>query len=151
MEDQKSTYGCCFSLESAMASWSNRKQWSVALSTTQAKYIAGCMAAREAVWLRKLFARLSGQRLELTVIHCDNQSCVKMLINPIQHDKTKHVEMKYQNVQEMVQRCAMELRYIPTDEQIVDVLTKPLGQGKFMYVRDKLGVVENVSLAKREC
>ena len=45
----------------------------------------------------------------------------------------------------------MELWYVPTDEQIVDVLTKPLGRGKFVYFRDKLGVVENVSLAEREC
>ena len=61
------------------------------------------------------------------MIHCDNQSCVKMLMNPIQHDKMKHVEIKYHYVQEMVQRHAVELRYVPTDEQIVDVLTKPLG------------------------
>ena len=61
------------------------------------------------------------------------------------------MEMKYHYVQEMVQRHAMELRYIPTDEQITDVLTKPLGRGKFVYFRDRLGVVENVSLAKREC
>ena len=83
------------------------------------------------------------------MIHCDNQSCVKM--NPVQHIRTKHVEMKYHYVREMVQRRAVELRYVPTDELIVDVLTKPLGRGKFMYFRDKLRVVENVSLTDREC
>ena len=45
----------------------------------------------------------------------------------------------------------MELRYISTDEQIADVLMKPLGRGKFVYFWDKLGVVENVSLTEREC
>ena len=109
------------------------------------------MAAQEAVWLWKLLAGLSGQSLEPTVIHCDNQSCVKMSINLVQHDRTKHVEMKYHYVPEMVQRRAVELRYVPTDEQIADVLTKPLGQGKFVYFQDRLGVVENVSLAEREC
>ena len=79
------------------------------------------------------------------MIHCDNQSCVKM--NPVQHDRMKHVEMKYHYVREMVQRRAVELRYVPMDEQIADVLTKPLGQGKFVYFWDKLGVV----LAEREC
>ena len=83
------------------------------------------------------------------MIHCDNQSCVKM--NPVQHDKMKHVEMKYHYVREMVQRRAVELRYVPTNEQIADVLMKPLGQGKFVYFQDKLGVVENVSLVEREC
>ena len=63
----------------------------------------------------------------------------------------KHVEMKYHYVREMVQRRAVELLYVPMDEHIADVLTKPLGRGKFVYFRDKLGVVENVSLAEREC
>ena len=85
------------------------------------------------------------------MIHCDNQSCVKMSMNPIQHDRTKHVEMKYHYVKEMVQRRAVELWYIPTDEQIADVLTKSLGRGMFVSFRDRLGVVENVSLAEREC
>ena len=134
-----------------MVSWLGRKQLAVSLSTAEVEYIATCMAAREAVWLRKLLAGLSGQSLEPTVIHYDNQSCVKMSMNPVQHDITKHVEMKYHYVQEMVQRREVELRYVPTDEQIADVLTKPLGRGKFVYFRDKLGVVETVSLAEREC
>ena len=61
------------------------------------------------------------------------------------------MEMKHHYVPEMVKTCAMELRYVPMDEQIADVLTKPLGRGKFVYFQDRLGVVENVSLAEREC
>ena len=60
------------------------------------------------------------------MIHCDNQSSVKM--NPVQYDRTKHVEMKYHYVREMVQSHTMELQYVPTDEQIANVLTKPLGR-----------------------
>ena len=51
----------------------------------------------------------------------------------------------------MGQRRAVELRYVPMDGQFADVRTKPLGQGKFVYFQDKLRVVENVSLAEREC
>lgn len=78
VDDRKSTSACCFSLGSAMVSWFSRKQWVVALSTVGAEYIATCVAARDLVWLQKLHAGLFGQRLELTVIHCDNESCVKM-------------------------------------------------------------------------
>ena len=74
------------------------------------------MVAQEAVWLRKLLVGLSSQSLEPTVIHCDNQSCVKMSMNLVQHVRTKHVEMKYHYVREMVQRHAVELWYVPTDE-----------------------------------
>ena len=61
------------------------------------------------------------------------------------------MEMKYHYVREMVQRRVVELRYIPTKKQVVDVLTKPLCRGKFEYFRDKFGVMENISLAEREC
>ena len=72
VDDRKSTSRCCFNLGSAMVSWFSGKQSSVALSTAEAEYIDACMAAREAVWLRKLLAGVFGQRLEPTVIHCDN-------------------------------------------------------------------------------
>jgi hypothetical protein len=68
----KSTFGCCFTLGSAMVSWCSRKQSSVALSTVEAKYIALCVAVHEAVWLRKHLANLFGHEMDSTVIHCDN-------------------------------------------------------------------------------
>jgi hypothetical protein len=70
--DRKSTSGYCFSLGSAMISWSSKKQGSVAQSTAEAKYIAASPAGREAVWLRKLLSDLFRTELEPTVIHCDN-------------------------------------------------------------------------------
>ena len=57
------------------------------------------------------------------------------------HDRSKHMEMRYHYLRDMVQRRAISLRYIPTDEQTADVLTKPLSKTKFEYFRDKLGVV----------
>ena len=74
------------------------------------------------------------------MIHCDNQSCVKMSINLVQHDRMKHVEMKYHYVREMVQRRVVDLQYIPTEGQVADTLTKLLCRGKFEYFRDKLGI-----------
>jgi hypothetical protein len=84
--DQKSTSGYCFSLGSAMISWSSRKQGSVAHSTVEAEYIAASAAGRKAVWLRKLLSDLFSSELEPTVIHCDNQSSLKLTENPVFHD-----------------------------------------------------------------
>jgi hypothetical protein len=67
----------------------------VALSTTEAEYIALSVAVCEAVWLHKLLADLFGHVLDSTIIHCDNQSCVKISENPVFHDKSKHIEIKY--------------------------------------------------------
>jgi hypothetical protein len=78
--DRKSTSGYCFSVGLAMISWSSRKQGSIAQSTAKAEYIAA--AGREAVWLRKLLSDLFRTELEPTVIHCDNQSCIKLTREP---------------------------------------------------------------------
>jgi hypothetical protein len=125
-----------------MISWFSRKQTSVALSTTEAEYIAACSASSEAVWLRKLLAGLFDLELEATCIWCDNQSCVKLSENPVFHDKSKHIEIRYHYIRDMVQKGAVKLQYVATDEQIADVLTKPLSRVKFVYFRDKLGVPE---------
>jgi hypothetical protein len=100
--DRKSTSGYCFSLGSSMISWLSRKQSSVALNTTEEKYIAASVASREAMWLRKLLARLIDLELEPTLIYYDNQSCVKLSENPVFHDKSKHIEIKYHFIRDMV-------------------------------------------------
>jgi hypothetical protein len=88
----------CFSLGSAMISWSNRKQGSIAQSTAEEEYIVASVASREAVWLRKLLLYLFSAELEPTVIHCDNQSCIKLSENHVFHDRSKHIEMRYHYV-----------------------------------------------------
>jgi hypothetical protein len=85
------------------------------------------------------------------VIHCDNHSCVKLSDNPVSHDRSKHVEIKYDYIRDMVLRKVALVQYLPTNEQIADVLTKPLAKSKFKYFCDKIGVVENTPLAEREC
>jgi hypothetical protein len=80
--DIKRTSGCCFSLGSAMTSWKSRKQSSISLSTTEVEYIAACSASCEAIWIWKLLTGLFDLEMEATVILCDNQSCIKMTVEP---------------------------------------------------------------------
>jgi hypothetical protein len=79
--------------------------------------------------------------MDATMILCDNQSFIKMTENPLFHDKTKHIEIWYHYINDMVQKGVVKLQYVGTDEQVADVLTKPLSRVKFEYFRDKLGVV----------
>jgi hypothetical protein len=134
-----------------MISWSSRKQGSIAQSTAEAEYIVASVASREAVWLRKLLSNLFSTELEPTVIHCVNQTCIKLTENPVFYDRSKHIEMRYHYVRDMVQKNVLSIQYVPTAEQTTDILTKPLSLTKFVYFRDKLGVAENASLAEREC
>ena len=84
------------------------------------------------------------------MIHCDNYICVQMSVNPIFNDKSKHVEIQYHFIHDMVQKVAVELQYILTDDQTIDFLTKPLPRVKFEYFYGRIGVEENVSLLERE-
>ena len=79
------------------------------MSTIEPEYIATCSAYREVVWLQKLLANLFGDVLETTVIHCDNQSCVKLSENPIFHDWSKHIDMRYHYIRNMVERGVVRL------------------------------------------
>ena len=84
------------------------------------------------------------------MIHCDNQSCVQMSVNPVFHDKSKHIEIRHHFIHDMVQKGAVDLQYISTDDQTADVLTKPLPRVKFEYFCGRLGVEENATLLERE-
>jgi hypothetical protein len=148
--DQKSTYGCFFSMGSSVISWFCRKHTSVALSMVEAEYIAVCSTSSEVVWLWKLFAGLFDLELEATCIWCDNQSCVNLKENLVFHDNTNHVKIRYHYIRYMVQKGIVKLQYVTTDGKISDMLTKPLSRVKFMYFRDKLGVVQKDIPSKRE-
>eukprot|EP00253_Pinus_taeda_P024512 PITA_24512 len=145
------TSGCCFGLGSAVVSWFSRKQQSLALSSAEAEYMAASLASCEAIWLRKMLFGLFSQPLRPSVIYCDNQNCIKLTENPVFHDRSKHIGIKYHFIRDYVQKGAVKLEYISTDEQVAYILTKALPRGKHVYFKDKMGVVRNTLLDKREC
>ena len=79
--------------------------------------------------------------LDITVILYDNQSCIKMTENLMFHDKSKHIEIWYFYIRDIVQKGAIKLQYVSIDEQVVDILTKPMSRVTFEYFYDNLGVV----------
>ena len=78
--------------------------------------MAASVAAREAVWLRKLLAELFGQIPGLTVIHYESQSSIHILVHHVFHDKTKHIEIRYHYIHDMVLKGVVELQYVPIDD-----------------------------------
>ena len=100
--DRKRTSGGIFNIGSTIVSWYNRKQRSVALSSVEAKYMVASLAACEAIWMRKILVGLFGSYLEPTVIYCDNQSCIKLSANPVFHDRSKHIDIRYHHIKDCV-------------------------------------------------
>jgi hypothetical protein len=95
-----------------MTSWKSRKQSSIALITVEVEYIVACSASCEAIWLQKLLTCLFDMEMEETMILCDNQSCIKMMEKPVFHDKSKHIEIRYHYICDMVQRGAIKLNML---------------------------------------
>ena len=85
----------------------------MALSTAEADYVA---ASCEAVWLRKLLSDIFDLQLDVTCIHCDNQSYIKLLENPVFHDNLKHIKIKYHYIRDIVQKGALKLQYVAMEE-----------------------------------
>ena len=101
------------------------------------------MAACEGMWMRKLLSRLFEHELEAIVVHCDNQSGIRLSENLVFHDRSKHIDIKYHFLGDFVQRGTIQLEYIQTDEQVVDIFTKALCKQSFLKFRDKLGLLLN--------
>jgi hypothetical protein len=100
--EKKSTSRCCFILGLAMTSWKRRKKYSISLSVEEVEYIAACFTSCEAIWLRKLLTGLFDLEMEVIVILCNNQSCLKMSEKPMFHDKSNHIEIQYFYICDMV-------------------------------------------------
>ena len=110
--------------------------------------MAAIQAAREAIQMRNILVGLFGSHLDPTVIHCDNQSCIKLSINPVFHDRSKHIDIQYHHLKDCVQRRIMLLQYVPMEDQDEYVLTKALTRRKFEYQRDRIRVKDNPFLVE---
>jgi hypothetical protein len=108
---------------------------------TEAEYIVACSSNCEAIWIQKCLIGMFNLDMEFTMILCDNQSCIKMTKNPVFHDKTKHIEIWYHYIHDMVHKGVVKIQYVGTNEKVVDVLTKPLYRVKFEYFQDNIGLV----------
>jgi hypothetical protein len=140
VNDRKLTSSYMFKLAGAAVSWSSKKQTSVALSSTEAEYISGAHAAKEAVWLRQLLSELGLNTSSPTVLHVDNQSAIAIAKNPEFHDHTKHIDIHYHFLRQVVKDRTVELQYTLTRDQVADALTKGLPPASFNKFRDAMGV-----------
>ena len=101
--------------------------------------------------MRKILVGLFGSHLDPIVIHCDNQSCIKLSTNPMFDDRSKHIDIQYHHIRDCVQRKIMLLHYIPMKDQDANILTKVLTRSKFEYHGDRIRVKDNPYLVEREC
>jgi hypothetical protein len=143
IDDRKSTSGMVFYLGCNPISWCSQKQKVVALSSCEAEYIAASSAACQGLWLGRLLTDLMMKKeVEPIVLRIDNQSAIALCKNPVFHERTKHIEIRYHFIRDCVEAGSIDVQYVCTNEQLADILTKALSRPKFQEMRCKIGVQE---------
>ena len=134
--------GYSFHFRSGAISWSSKKQHIIALSSTKAEYIAQTHAAKEAIWLWNFVEEIRGSKAEPMGINCDNQGAIALAKDNKYHSRTKHIDLCYHFIREAVEDKKISISYIPTNDNLSDVLTKALARPKFEQFVKMLGLGE---------
>lgn len=137
--DRKSYTGFCFKLSGCVVSYECRKQQTVALSSTEAEYMAIAEACKEAIYLKSILSDIVDCNYTV-VIYNDNQGAQKLTENPLFHKRTKHIDVRYHFIREAVSNKLVKIVYLSTSEMPADILTKSLSGAKHNYLVKLLGV-----------
>jgi hypothetical protein len=120
-------------------SWSSKKQTSVALSTAEAEYVAAGQCCAQTLWD-------FGYNLSKVPHLCDNESAICMADNPVEHSRTKHIDIQHHFLRDHQQKGDIEVFHISTENQLADIFTKPLDEKTFCRLRSELNVLDSRNL-----
>ena len=145
-DDRKSTTGMVVMMNGSVVSWMSKKQTTVALSTAEAEYMALGGTIQEIKWIKSLLGELGVLVKEPITIWCDNQAAIAISKNNVNHNRTKHIDIKHHFVRDAVKDKQVKIDWISTSEQVADVLTKALDKNQFVKLRDdELGMSQSHS------
>lgn len=146
---RKSRSGYVFMIGGAAVSWYCKKQGPVALSSTESEYYALSETVKEGVWMRRMLRELGIDFSNPTTINEDNQSTIAIALNPVHHQRTKHIDVRVHFLREHVKSKDIDIVYCPTEEMIADILTKPLPPKQHAKLTGMMGLLSLADL-KRE-
>ncbi|GJY32022.1 copia protein [Tanacetum coccineum] len=141
--DRKSTSGICTFVGCCLTSWFSKKQTALAISTTEAEYVSAGKACQQALWMKQALIDYD-VRLDDVPIMCDNKGAIDLSKNPVQHSRTKHIEIRHHFLRDNVQKGHISIEKVPSVDNIADILTKPLKHESFNYLRLGLGMMEHI-------
>lgn len=125
-----------FMMAGGPIAWKSKLQTSTSLSSVEAEYVALCAASREAKWINQLLLELGFGTSQPIIIGEDNRGCISISNNNRTDNRTKHIDIKYHFVRDMINSKVIKLQYVPTETMIADMFTKPTASSKFKWCRE---------------
>ncbi|XP_037957719.1 secreted RxLR effector protein 161-like [Teleopsis dalmanni] len=133
-------------------SWSSRRQSVTATSTTEAEFLSICAATKAVVWLRKLTSDVNCKQYGATIINCDNQKAIELVKNPDSSKRTKHIAIQYFYACDMQATGEIDMKYVESNKQLADALTKSLSKIKFEMLISQYGLAKVCNKkSEKEC
>ncbi|GKE05536.1 hypothetical protein Tco_1397554 [Tanacetum coccineum] len=139
--DCKSTSGICTFMGCCLTSWFAKKQTALAISTIEAEYVSTGKVCQQALWMKQPLIDYD-IRLDNIPIMCDNKGAIDLSKNPVQHSRTKHIEIRHHFLRDNVQKGNISIEKVASEDNIADIFTKPLKREVFNYLRLGLGMME---------
>jgi len=139
--DKKSTSGSCHLVGSSLISWHSKKQACIALSTAEEKYIAAGSCYAQTLWIKHQLSDF-GLNLSKIPLLCDNTSAINLTKNPVQHSKTKHIEIRHHFIRDHIINGDCEIQFVDSENQLADLFTEPLNKERFNFLKNELGIID---------
>ncbi|KAK6151651.1 hypothetical protein DH2020_014286 [Rehmannia glutinosa] len=140
IDDRKSTFGSCQFLGDCLVSWFSKKQNCVSLSTAEAEYISAAFCCTQLLWMKQTLVDYKCS-FENVPIFCDNISAINIAQNSVHHNNTKHIEIRHHFLRDCVSKRKIEISFVPSQDQLADIFTKPLSSDTFASTRARLGIM----------
>ena len=148
--DRKSTVGYFTFVEGNLVTWRSKKQKVVALSSAEAEFRGIRCGMMEILWLRRLMSEI-GLTQDKSQLYCDNKATICISENPVQHDRTKHVEVDRHFIKEKLESGVVELPFVRSEDQLADILTKAVNSRSLTNVLGKLSFRDPTTQLEGQC